>query len=98
MGEFAKWGILVAGALAIVAIIFSLPFVEGIDLAEFSANVAGFLNLVSDYLIVGRGIINNFLTPAGAFTLNIVIGWVIGRKFITTTLRILVSIYHFIFK
>lgn len=98
MGEFAKWAILVAGALIIISIIFSFPFVEGIDLQEFSANVTGFLTNVSDYLIVGRGIINNFLTPVGIHIFTITIGWVLGRKFITTTLRILVSVYHFIFK
>lgn len=98
MGEFAKWAILVAGAFVIVSIIFSFPFVEGIDLQEFADNVSGFLTIVSDNLIVGRGIINNFLTPVGIHIFTITIGWEIGRRFITTTLRIIVSVYHFIFK
>lgn len=98
MSDIAKWALLVAGAVILIGMILALPFVDGIDLGQFS-NLVGQLAVIgAPFFKFGRGLINNFFTPWGASLLTSVLIFVIGKQFFMMSIKILTWVYHFIFK
>lgn len=98
MSDAVKWGLLVAGAIAIVGLIVALPFVEFINFDEFGAAVANVVSIASVAFRFGRGVINNLLLPFGRTVASGIMIWLIGKWALTITIKIAVWIYHFIFK
>lgn len=98
MSDIAKWTLLVAGALALIALILALPFVEFINLDEFTAALSNVVSIAGGAFQFGRGLINNFFLPFGRTVASGLIWWLIGKWAITITIKITAWIYHFIFK
>ena len=98
MADIAKWALLVAGALVIIGMILTLPFTEFILPDTFSELIGDLVGIAGDGFTFGRGIINNFLTPYGRHILTGLMYWFFGKWAITISFRIVVWVYHFIFK
>lgn len=98
MSDIAKWALLVAGAVALIALIVALPVAEYINPSEFGNLVGDFVGLAGDVLQSGRGLINNFLTPFGVGVLSGLIIWLLAKNFLTMGIKIGVWVYNWIFK
>lgn len=98
MSDVAKWALLVAGALILIGLIMALPFVEFINLGEFSAAISNVVNIAGNAFQFGRGLINNFLLPFGRTVVTGLMYWLIGKWAITIAIKITAWVYHFIFK
>ena len=87
MSDLAKWGILLAMLVAIVAIVLQLPAVGALDdiFTDGGATevVMSAISALSGYLLVARRVINNFVYPPAltamiCFSLFMwVVSWVI---------------------
>ena len=98
MSDIAKWGILAAGAVVLIGLIFALPFVDFIDLSAFSEAISNIVDIASPFFRTGRGIINYFLSPFGRTLLTGIMGWLLGKHFLLTGIKITTWAYHFIFR
>lgn len=98
MSDAVKWGLLVVGAVLIVGLIVALPFVEFINFEQFGSAVTNIVTIAGNAFRFGRGLINNFLLPFGRSVASGIMIWLLGKWAITTTIKITVQIYHFIFK
>lgn len=98
MSDIVKWGLLVAGAIALIALVMSLPFVEFIDFGEFGSAIANVVSIAGGAFRFARGLINNFFLPFGRHIITGLMVWFIGKWAVTTGIKIGAWIYHFIFK
>ena len=98
MSDIAKWALLVGGAVALIALILALPFVEFINLEELSTALTNVNNIASDAFTFGRGLLNNFLLPFGRTVFSGLIFWLFGKWCAVIAIKIGAWVYHFIFK
>lgn len=98
MSDVAKWALLVAGIVALIALIVALPFAKYIDATEFGAALTSIVNVAGDFLTSARGLINNFLSSFGRGLLSGIIVWLFGKAVIPIVIKITAWVYHFIFK
>lgn len=98
MSDIVKWGILIAGAVALIVLVCALPFVQFIDFGEFGILINNIVSVVGSAFQNARGLINNFLTPFGRGLLSGIMIYLFGKWAITITIKITAWIYHFIFK
>ena len=98
MADVAKWALLVTGAILIIALIMSLPFMEFVDAQQFSELINSLVSLAGGAFTFARGLINNFLTPFGRIALTGLLYWMIGKWAITVAVKMIIWVYHFIFK
>lgn len=98
MSDIAKWGLLVAGAVALIALIVALPFVEFINFTEITNGIETILFICGDAFVFGRRLVNVFLTPFGrSLVSGLMIYW-LAKSFIGMGIKITAWIYHFVFK
>lgn len=98
MSDIVKWGLLVAGALAVIALIVALPVTGFIDVSKVSEGIAGIVSICGSALHSARGFINNFLSPFGRSVLTGLMYYLLCRWLITLTIKFTIWVYHFIFK
>lgn len=98
MSDAVKWALLVAGAVALIALIMSLPFVGFINVDNFSEGLLTLTTYAGNAFYTARCLINNFLSPTGRVILSGLLFWFFGKWAITITIKITAWIYHFIFK
>lgn len=98
MSDIAKWALLVAGAVAFIALIMALPFVEFINVGEFTSALANVIIIAGDAFAFGRGLINNFLLPFGRSVATGLMIWLLAKWAIPVAIKIGAWVYHFIFK
>lgn len=98
MADIAKWALLVGGAVVIIGLIVALPFMEFVDPGEFGSLISSLVDIAGDGFVFARGLINNFLTPFGRVALTGLLYWMFGKWAITIGIKIIVWVYHFIFK
>ena len=98
MADIAKWALLVAGAIVIIGLIVALPFMDFVDAGEFADLISSLVDIAGDGFVFARGLINNFLTPFGRTALTGLLFWMFGKFAITISIKIVVWVYHFIFK
>lgn len=98
MATIAKWALLVGGAILIIGLIVSLPFMDFIDAGEFGSMITSLVDIAGSGFVFARGLLNNFLTPFGRTALTGLIYWIFGKWAITISIKLVVWIYHFIFK
>ena len=98
MADIAKWALLVAGAIVIIGLIVALPFMDFVDAGEFANLISSLVDIAGDGFVFARGLINNFLTPFGRTALTGLLFWMFGKFAITISIKIVVWVYHFIFK
>lgn len=98
MSDIVKWGLLVAGAVLIIGLIVALPFMDFIDVGQFGGLITQLVEIAGDGFVFGRGLINNFLTPFGRVALTGLLYWLFGKWAITIAIKLIIWVYHFIFK
>ena len=98
MADIAKWALLVAGLIAIIALIVALPIFDILNISELTNAVTGIVQITSNALIAARGIINMFLTPVGRSILSVVIGYVCLRFSYRWGVQLVSFAYKWIFK
>lgn len=98
MADVAKWALLVAGALVIIGLICTLPFMDFVDAGEFGSLITSLVDIAGGAFVFARGLLNNFLTPFGRTALTGLLYWMLGKWAITVAVKIIIWVYHFIFK
>lgn len=98
MSDIVKWGLLVAGAVAALALVLALPFVEFIDAGQLAAAIANIATIAGDGFRFGRGLINCFLLPFGRTLVTGIMFWLIGKRVILVGIKVATWIKHYIFK
>lgn len=98
MSNIVKWALLAAGAVLLVGLVLSMPFVGVIDFGELSGAVNGIVSICGTSFSAAKGILNNFLTPWGRGVLTGVIYYEISKFAVTLTIKITTWIYHFVFR
>lgn len=98
MSDVVKWALLVAGAIVILGLILALPFVDFINFDQFTSALTIITNIAGSAFKFGRGLINNFFLPFGRTVITGLMIWLIGKWAIMVAIKIIVWIYHFIFK
>lgn len=98
MSDIAKWALLVAGMVAIIALIVALPIFDIINVDELTNTVSSIATICSNALQSARGLINYFLTPFGRNILTVVIGYEFGKFAYKWGIKILAYAYKWIFK
>ena len=98
MSDLAKWALLLAGLVAIVAAVVALPIFQIIDIASLTSAVATISVKCSSYLTAARGIINFFFFPAMRPMLTIAIGYSISGFLLIWAIKIVSMVYCWILK
>lgn len=98
MSDIAKWALLVAGAIAFIALILALPFVEFINLDEYISALSNVITIAGDAFTFARGLTNNFFLPFGRKIITGLLIWLIGKWALQIAIKIGAWVYHFIFK
>lgn len=98
MSDIAKWALLVAGIIALIALIVALPFVDFINLGEFQAALSNVVSVAGGAFRFARGLVNNFFLPFGRTVITGLLYWLFGKWAIMVGIKIVAWIYHFIFK
>jgi len=98
MSDIVKWGLLTAGLIALVALVFALPVAGYMDLGQFSAALGNIVSIAGGFLQQARGLINCFLLPFGRTVLSGIMVWLLGKWAITIAIKIVAWVYHFIFR
>ncbi|MBQ9919992.1 MAG: hypothetical protein IJO49_04110 [Clostridia bacterium] len=98
MGEFVKWGLLVAGALLLIGLVIALPFTEFLNVGELGNQLEVVVDSLGSYLAQGRMLLNYFLTPFGATVLSGILGYIMFKWIIQIGIKTTAWVYHFIFK
>lgn len=98
MSDVAKWALLVAGFVIILALILALPIASFTNGETVAALFGELVAILSPYILKGRAFINIFLTPFGRTLFSAVIGYMFIRYFITWPIKLITSVYQWIFK
>lgn len=93
-----KWALLVAGVLLIIALVLVLPFVEFLNLEEYSYALETIFSIAGNAFYFARGLINNFFLPFGRKIITGLMVWLLGKWVLTVAIRISTWVFHFIFK
>lgn len=98
MSDVVKWGLLVAGAVALIGLVVALPFVGFIDGGEYAAALTTIVEICGDAFRFGRGAVNIFLLPFGRKVLSGLLVWLVGKWAMMIGIKIAAWVYHFILK
>lgn len=98
MSDIAKWALLVAGAVIIFGMILALPLARYIDVGVFTTAISVIVNVCQEGFFFARGAINNLLSPWARTAVTGLAVYIIGKQFVTVGLKIIIWVYHFIFK
>ncbi|MBQ8551665.1 MAG: hypothetical protein IJ428_02495 [Clostridia bacterium] len=98
MSDLAKWGILIAVAVAVIALIVALPVTGMIDLSALTEGISQIAAITGYYLTQARGFLNNFVPPGYEWMLTASISWAILSRFLTWVINITSQAAHYIFK
>lgn len=98
MSDIAKWGLLITGFLIMIGIVVAFPINSYMDVAVFGNAITSVVNLAGNALIFGRGLVNNLLSSWARSALSGLMIWLVAKWLMTYTLKVLVWVYHFIFK
>lgn len=99
MGDVAKWVLLSAAAVFIVGLVLAFPI--GTYMVRFdiySEGIATVVDIAGNGLIFGRALINNLFSPFGRTALSGLMIWLVGKWILTYSLKVMVWVYHFVFK
>ena len=98
MSDVAKWILLAAACVVMVGIIVAFPINTLMDLGVLSGSIATLVSHTGESFLFGRGLINNFVSPWARGALSGLMMWLIAKWAMTFTLKVMVWIYHFLFK
>lgn len=97
MSNAVKWALLGVGAVVLIGMVLALP-ISNINIEALTSGIVDIVEVISPYTNFARGLINNFLTPAGVNILNGVLIWMFAKFAILIPIKIVVWAYHFIFR
>ena len=98
MSEIVKWGLLVAGMVAMIAILFSIPLFDGIDLSSLTSTINQFTGVISPYIGFARGLINYLVLPQAIPIVNVILIYILIKPFVIGGIHLIRGIYSWIFK
>lgn len=98
MSDGIKWALLAASIITIIAVIFSLPLTNGLNISELVNGLGGIVDIAGSAILTVRNFINNLLTPVGRNILTGVIGYIFFKWIYTQGIKITLTVYHWIFK
>lgn len=98
MSDAIKWGLLVAGIIAVIALVLAIGFQNYILVDTFVNACNQLVSIANGYLIMFRRLINNFFFPEVLPVVTFSLWYLILKPFLTFTIKVTVSIYHYIFK
>lgn len=98
MSNIAKWALLIAGAIALIALVMTLPFASFLNTGDVADTVNQIVGICGNAFSSARGLINNFLLPQGRTILSGIIVYLFAKWVIISGIKITTWIYHFIFK
>lgn len=98
MSNIAKWALLSAGAVMLIALILNLPFVQYISFRQFGNLITRLLNIAGGFFTNARGLINCFLKPWGRTCLSALMVWFFGKWALLSSIKVVTWTYHFIFR
>lgn len=98
MSDAIKWGLLVAGIVAVIALVVAIGFGNYILTDTFIEACETVVSYSSKALANARGLINNFFFKEALPVVTFSIGWILLKPFTTFSIKLIVSIYHYIFK
>lgn len=98
MSDAVKWALLVAGIIAVIALVVAFGFGEYIDSQVIIDGCNILVQYAGNAFKSARGLINNFFFPAVYPALSFVIWWIILKPLATATIKVTISLYHYIFK
>lgn len=98
MGDAIKWGLLAVGIIAIIALIMALPFTGFMSISDLSTQLGYFVNTLSEYAQFARGLVNNFTSAYGRLIITGIFGYLLAKWAYLLAFKLVVWIYHWIFK
>lgn len=98
MGDAVKWAMLGVAAVALIALIMALPFVQFANAGELGSAIQNIVAICEDAFTFGRGLINNFLTPFGRTIVSGLIVWLLAKWALMIAIKTAAWTYHFVFK
>lgn len=98
MSDLAKWALLLAGLVAIVAAVVALPIFQIIDISSLTNAITSIANQCGSALTAARGIVNYFFFPAMRPALTVAIGYMITKFLVIWAIKIISVVYQWIFK
>lgn len=98
MSDLAKWGLLLAGLIAIVAAVVSLPVFNVIDIPTLTSSVSMITSVCSSSLQSARGIINFFFPESVRPLVTVALGYMFTKFLLVWVIKIFSLVYSWIFK
>lgn len=98
MSDAIKWGLLVAGIVAVIALVVAIGFGEYISVSTILKGCEMIVGYASVPLKNVRSLLNNFFFPETYPALTFAIWWLFLKPIVTIGVKLTVSIYHYIFK
>lgn len=98
MSDIAKWGLLVAGMVAMIALLLAIPLFADLDIAVISSTISTFTGVISPHIGFARGLINFLVLPQVIPLINAILLYVITKPLVIGAIHITRGIYSWIFK
>lgn len=98
MSDVAKWALLVVGIGTVLVLILALPIASLVNGERVASLFGQLVSVMSPYIIKARAFVNLFLTPVGRTMFSTVIAYMFLKYFITWPIKLITSVYHWIFK
>lgn len=98
MSDIAKWALLAAGMVALIALILAIPLFDGIDLTAITSTINQFTALITPYISFARGLINYLVLPQAIPIINVILIYILTKPFVIGAIHLTRGIYSWIFK
>lgn len=98
MSDAIKWTLLVAGIVAIIALVVAIGFGQYISISTIEEGCVIITTYAGVALRNARGLLNYFFFEKVFPALTFTIWWLFVKPILTITIKMTISIYHYIFK
>lgn len=98
MSDIAKWTLLVAAMLGLIAAVVAVGIFDAINVAAVNATISQFTGLISPYVGFARGLINYLVFPQVIPLIDVILFYLITRPFVVGLIMVGRNVYVWIFK
>lgn len=98
MSDIAKWALLVAGMVAMIALLLAIPLFDGINLNAITSTINQFTGLISPYIGFARGLINYLVLPQAIPIINVILIYILTKPLVIGAIHLTRGIYSWILK
>lgn len=98
MSDIAKWALLVAGMVAMIALLLAIPLFDGINLSSLTSTINQFTGVISPYIGFARGLINYLVLPQAIPIVNVILVYILTKPLVIGAIHLTRGIYSWIFK